>query len=164
MADPLTPDELARRLREVFAQVGVLYRHVYRRVEQETLSQGLSVGVRAVCESLDVSGPATVPQMGRTLALSRQFVQRMVNDAYAAGLVEMRDNPRHRRSPLITLTSQGRAAITATLAREHAVLRDVGGDLTAADIDTCLRVLHHLGRPFVEGDLDEAAPAPHVQS
>ncbi|MFI7669298.1 MarR family winged helix-turn-helix transcriptional regulator [Nocardia sp. NPDC049526] len=155
MADSLTPDELARRLREVFAQIGILYRHVYRRIEQEALPQGLSVGVRAVCELLDVSGPATVPQMGRTLALSRQFVQRMVNDAHAAQLVETRDNPRHQRSPLIALTPEGRAVIAATIAREHAVLRDVGGDLTAADIDNCLRVLHHLGRPFVEGDLDE---------
>ena len=35
----------------------------------------------------------TVPQMGRAQALSRQFVQRMVNEAAAQGLVESVPNP-----------------------------------------------------------------------
>ncbi|MFJ9364489.1 hypothetical protein ACIRRA_08755 [Nocardia sp. NPDC101769] len=44
--------------------------------------------------------------------------------------------------------------MASTTAREHAVLRGVGGNLTAADIDTCLRVLRHLGEPFADVDLD----------
>ncbi|MFC9997240.1 MarR family winged helix-turn-helix transcriptional regulator [Nocardia sp. NPDC127526] len=157
MDDPLAPDDLAPRLMEVFSQVGILYRHVYRKIEQETLPPGVSVGVRAVCDLLGTHGPMTVPQMGRAQALSRQFVQRMVNDALAEELVETLDNPRHQRSPLISLTAKGKAAITATTAREHAVLRGVGGDLTAADIDTCLRVLRHLGEPFAGVDMNSPA-------
>ncbi|MFF3541503.1 MarR family winged helix-turn-helix transcriptional regulator [Streptomyces platensis] len=138
---PLAPDDLAHRLTEVFDLVGPLYRRVQRKVEQAAPIEGLSVGVRAVLDLLRDNGPMTVPQMGRAQALSRQFVQRMVNDAAARQLVEILPNPAHQRSSLIRLTDEGRAAITAVLAREHALLRQVEGDLTDADVTACVRVL-----------------------
>ncbi|MBL3670044.1 winged helix-turn-helix transcriptional regulator [Streptomyces sp. M2CJ-2] len=145
---------------EVFDLIGPLYRRVQRKVEQGAQGaqgaqdaqdaytgkqaqavEGLSVGVRAVLDLLHKHGPMTVPQMGRAQAISRQFVQRMVNDAAARDLVESTPNPAHQRSSLIRLTDEGRAAIAAVVAREHAVLREVGGDLTDADVRTCVRVL-----------------------
>lgn len=86
----------------------------------------------------------TVPQMGRAQALSRQFVQRMVNEAAARCLVETAPNPAHKRSPLIRLTDEGTAAIAAVIGHERALLRQVGGDPTDADIMACLRVLTRL--------------------
>ncbi|MEV6427741.1 hypothetical protein [Nocardia sp. NPDC051463] len=61
-----------------------------------------------------------------TQSLSRQFVQRTVNDA-AADLVEFQPNPLHQRSPLIALTPAGTSAITAAIRREHALPRRTGG-------------------------------------
>lgn len=90
---PLPPDELGPRLMEVFDLVGPLYRRVQRKVEQGEAVEGLSVGVRAVLDLLHRHGPMTVPQMGRAQAISRQFVQRMVNDAAARGLVESTPTP-----------------------------------------------------------------------
>jgi DNA-binding MarR family transcriptional regulator len=145
---PLPPDELGRRLTEVFDLVGPLYRRVQRKVEEGEAIEGLSVGVRAVLDLLHKHGPMTVPQMGRAQAISRQFVQRMVNDAAARGLVESIPNPAHRRSSLIRLTDEGRAAITAVLAREHTVLREVGGDLTGAEVAACVRVLGEMLKVF----------------
>ncbi|MFF3554018.1 MarR family winged helix-turn-helix transcriptional regulator [Streptomyces tsukubensis] len=139
--DPLPPDELAERLTEVLGLAGLLYRRVLRKVEQTAPEQGLSVGVRAVLELLREQGPTTVPRMSRSQALSRQFVQRMVNDGAALGLVEQIANPAHRRSPLIGLTVAGRAAITAVTDREKAVLGRTGGGLTEADVEGCVRVL-----------------------
>ncbi|EFE65482.1 MULTISPECIES: MarR family winged helix-turn-helix transcriptional regulator [Streptomyces] len=138
---PLPPDALARRLTEVYDLVGPVYRRAQRLVEQGLAPDGLSVGVRAVLALLHRNGPMTVPQMGRAQAISRQFVQRMVNDAAARGLVESVPNPAHRRSSLIRLTDAGRAAVTAVLDREHLLLREVGGALTDADVTACLRVL-----------------------
>lgn len=138
---PLPPDALARRLTEVYDLVGPVYRRAQRLVEQGLAPDGLSVGVRAVLALLYRNGPMTVPQMGRAQAISRQFVQRMVNDAAARGLVESVPNPAHRRSSLIRLTDAGRAAVTAVLDREHLLLREVGGALTDADVTACLRVL-----------------------
>ncbi|OIJ67296.1 MarR family winged helix-turn-helix transcriptional regulator [Streptomyces mangrovisoli] len=153
-ARPLPPDELGRRLTEVFDLVGPLYRRVQRKVEEGEAVEGLSVGVRAVLDLLLKHGPMTVPQMGRAQAISRQFVQRMVNDAAARGLVESIPNPAHQRSSLIRLTGPGDAAITAVLAREHAVLRGVGGDLTGADVTACLRVLGEMLKLFENVDVN----------
>ncbi|GAA2254050.1 MarR family transcriptional regulator [Streptomyces ruber] len=151
---PPSQDELAERLTEVFDLVGPLYRRVHRKVTEAAPTEGLSVGVRAVLDLLRTRGPMTVPQMGRAQALSRQFVQRMVNDAARHGLVESAANPAHRRSPLIRPTAAGRAAIDAVRAREHALLRRVDGELAMADIDACLRVLGALHALFDDVDVD----------
>ncbi|GGT42031.1 MarR family transcriptional regulator [Streptomyces atratus] len=151
---PLAPEDLADRLTEVFALVGPLYRRVQRKVEQAAPIEGLSVGVRAVLDLLHEHGPMTVPQMGRAQALSRQFVQRMVNDAAAGQLVEVIPNPAHQRSSLIRLTDGGRAAITAALDREQALLRQVDGNLTDADVTACVRVLSSMLELFDNVDVD----------
>ena len=139
--NPLNPDRLAERLAEVYLVVGPLSRKVLRVVEQSQPVMGMSVGVRAVLDQLRRDGARTVPQMARTQDLSRQFVQRMVNDASTLGWVEAVDNPAHRRSPLIRITPDGERAIAAVIAREHALMSRVPGDLTGSDIDTTLRVL-----------------------
>lgn len=156
-SEPLSPDELPGRLMEVFALVGPLYRRVQRRIELDA-AQGLSVGVRAVLDLLRENGPMTVPQMGRAQSLSRQFVQRMVNDAAERKLVESIPNPAHQRSSLIRLTDGGHAAITAVTAREHAMLRQAGGDLTNTDVAACVRVLGRMLELFDDVDASNAEP------
>ncbi|MEW2136284.1 MarR family transcriptional regulator [Streptomyces sp. NPDC005409] len=150
----LASEELTDRLTEVFDLVGPLYRRTQRTVEQDVSVEGLSVGVRAVLNLLRQYGPMTTPQMGRAQALSRQFVQRMVNDAAARGLVESAPNPAHKRSSLIRLTEQGQTVITAVIDREREVLRQVGGDLADAEVDTCLRVLSRLLELMGDVDVD----------
>lgn len=55
--------------------------------------------------------PVTVPQIGRRLGVSRQNIQRLVNDLAADGLVVFVDNPDHKTSPLVALTDHGRAVL-----------------------------------------------------
>lgn len=141
---PLPPEELAPLLAEIYEVVGPLYRRAHRLVERDAPIDGLSVGVRAVLERLAETGPETVPQMGRAMALSRQFVQRMVNDAGEQDYVELRPNPAHQRSRLVAITDEGRIAMSRLKAREHAALGQVGGDLTGDDIGATLRVLRHM--------------------
>lgn len=154
---PLSPDELPGRLMEVFGLVGPLYRRVQRRIDLDA-AQGVSVGVRAVLDLLREHGPMTVPQMGRAQSLSRQFVQRMVNEGAAAGLVEAIPNPAHARSSLIRLTDAGEATITAIVAREHAVLRQAAGDLTDADVATTVRVLGRMLALFDDVEMGQSEP------
>lgn len=142
--DPHHPDALAARLAEVYLVVGPLYRKVSRAVEREQPVMGMSVGVRAVLEQVQREGELTVPTIAATQELSRQFVQRMVHEARDAGYVELADNPRHRRSPLIRLTPRGHRAIRAVTEREHRLMAQVAGDLTDADIDTTLHVLRSM--------------------
>jgi DNA-binding MarR family transcriptional regulator len=151
----LSPDELGHRLTEVFDLVGPLYRRAARKVEQAEPVEGVSAGVRAVLNLLRLHGPMTVPQMGRDQALSRQFVQRMVNDAAAHGWVESVPNPAHQRSSLIRLTETGRSTIADVLGREHYLMRQVGGgELTEADVRACARVLTRMLETFAHVDVD----------
>jgi DNA-binding MarR family transcriptional regulator len=141
---PLSPNVLGARLAEVFALVGPLYRRAAAVVQSNVPVEHTSMGVRAVLERLATDGPATVSQMARRLELSRQFVQRTVDEATAQSLVGARPNPAHKRSPLIELTTAGQRRINTITARERAVLGTTAGDLTSADIDTSLHVLTNL--------------------
>ncbi|MEU1257186.1 MarR family winged helix-turn-helix transcriptional regulator [Streptomyces chartreusis] len=153
-AKPLSPDDLGHRVSEVFDLIGALYRRGLRKLEQGEEVEGVSVGVRSVLVLLHRYGPMTVPQMGRLMTLTRQFVQRMVNDALARGWAETTPNPAHQRSSLIRITDEGQAVITAILAREHALNRQVGGELTEAELQACVRVLKEMLKTFdhVEAD------------
>lgn len=152
MDTPLRPDELAGQLARVYTAIGPVYRKVARIVENDEPVNRMSVGVRAVLDQLSREGERTVPQIARSQELSRQFIQRMVNDAHAAGFIELLDNPSHRRSRLVRLTREGRAAIEAVLAREYELMGHVGGDLTAAEIDATVRVLYHMKEALDEID------------
>ncbi|ATG54641.1 MarR family transcriptional regulator [Brachybacterium ginsengisoli] len=149
MNRPLDPDLLADGLAEVYVALGPVYRRVARRVELDEQLSGLSVGVRNVLDQLRRGEDLTVPQLARAQDLSRQFVQRMVHEAREAGLVELRENPSHRRSSLVHLTSRGRKVIDAVTDREHELLGRVGGGITAAEVEATLRVLHHMDRALV---------------
>ncbi|MES5817825.1 MarR family transcriptional regulator [Streptomyces sp. RG80] len=152
---PLPPDELGHRVGEVFDLIGALYRRGLRKLEQGEEIEGASVGVRSVLVLLHRYGAMTVPQMARIMALTRQFVQRMTNDATDRGWVEATPNPAHQRSSLIRITDEGEAVITAILAREHALNRQVGGgELTEAELRACTRVLKEMLRTFDHVDMD----------
>lgn len=138
------PDEAARRLAEIYLVVGPLYRRVLRAVEEDAAATGVDAGQRAVLDMLRRNGPMTVPQMAQEQELTRQFVQRMVNAAVDAGLVESAPNPAHRRSVLIRLTARGDAAITEVIQREHRQLREASKGLGAAQIDATLTVLRRM--------------------
>lgn len=159
MSAALKPDELAAQLAHVYAAIGPIYRKVARIVEHDEHVNGMSVGVRAVLVQLSSDGELTVPRIARSQELSRQFIQRMVNDARAIGFVDLVDNPGHRRSKLVRLTRAGRKAIEAVVSREHELMGRVGGELTAAELDATLRVLHHM-----KVALDDVASASRVST
>jgi len=52
----------------------------------------------------------TVPQIGRSLGHTRQSVQRIADALLARGFVATKDNPDHKRAPLLMPTEAGRAA------------------------------------------------------
>ncbi|WP_141208134.1 MarR family winged helix-turn-helix transcriptional regulator [Streptomyces griseorubiginosus] len=153
--EPLPPDELGHRVSEVFDLVGALYRRGLRTLEQDEAERGMSVGVRSVLVLLHRYGTMTVPQMARVMSLTRQFVQRMTNEAMDRGWAEATPNPAHQRSSLIRVTAEGEAVIDAVLAREHALNRQVGGGrLTGAELQACTRVLKEMLRTFDHVEVD----------
>lgn len=101
----------------------------------------LTVRMRAVLEILAKYGAQTVPDIATKLEIKRQYVQVMCNETLASGLVEQRANPRHKRSPILALTDQGRSLIEDIIAKEMSLVDEIGADLSEDDIATALRVV-----------------------
>lgn len=53
------------------------------------------------------NAPMTMADIARFLGNARQSVRRIVCELEAESLVELRENPRHKRAPLIALTPEG---------------------------------------------------------
>lgn len=84
-----------------------------------------------VAGSIDEVGqPLTVPMIARNLGLSRQAVQRVVNELIRDALLQAEDNPHHRQAKLIRLTDKGAAAV-----RQAAAVHAVWANAAAADLD-----------------------------
>jgi DNA-binding MarR family transcriptional regulator len=55
------------------------------------------------------SAPQPVSRIAREMGLTRQAVQRSVNELVADGILELVPNPHHQRAPLVLMTSEGKA-------------------------------------------------------
>ncbi len=83
----------------------------------------------------------TVPQVARDFGVARQSVQALVDAGLAGGLLQLADNPQHRRSRLVTVTEHGRQAFADVHERELANLDRVTADLDPDDLAQCARTL-----------------------
>ncbi len=93
-------------------------------------------------------GPATVANLARIRAVSRQTLQPTVNGLVRDGLVVLARNPANARSPLVTVTRRG-AAFAERLDRiDVAVLRAVGRGLADDELATTAATLQALRRAF----------------
>lgn len=94
--------------------------------------------------NIKADGPRTVPQIARSRGLARQRVQKIVDEAEAAGLVHLRMNPDHKRSRIVALTGDG----TATFERMDGEIRQSAQKFANVfdirELDTTLRVLYDL--------------------
>lgn len=101
----------------------------------------LTVRMRAVLEILRTHGNQSVPDIAARLEIKRQYVQLMVNETMAFGFTEQRPNPRHKRSPLLVLTDRGHDLIDGIIARELALMQDIGAAFSDEEVSTALEVV-----------------------
>lgn len=95
-------------------------------------------------------GARTVPTIARRLGLTRQSVQRVVDDLAETGLVGLEDNPDHRRSRLVRLTDAGRDVVEELFRRSdatRAALLDRAA-VSTTDLDEARRVIRSLLAAF----------------
>ena len=102
-------------------------------------------GAFGFMRSLALIGPLTVPQIAAMRPASRQRMQRLANELAKQRLVEFVDNPRHRRSRLVRLTTKGEARFRQLNARFLALSATMGAGLDAADIRKATEILQRLG-------------------
>jgi len=78
--------------------------------------------------------PETVSWLARSMGLTREAVQRIVNELESEGLIEFRVNPAHRRAQLVSLTRKGRAAFLAADRRQKPWINGLAKGLERADL------------------------------
>lgn len=123
---------------------------------------GVSVGMRAVLESLITGGPQTVPQMARVRPVSRQHIQKLVNELLAIGYAEYQDNPAHRRSKLVSVTENGRKHFSSLREREIEALTRLSTSIAVKELEQAGQVLSALIERFQSPDwqkiVDDLSP------
>src|SRR5262249_29740908 len=90
--------------------------------------------------------PLTVPQIARRMGLTRQSVHATVGRLVADGLLELGPNVDHQRSPLVAMTSAGRAAYDTLDRRQATWVNRLAEGLEREDLETAARVLQALCR------------------
>jgi DNA-binding MarR family transcriptional regulator len=69
--------------------------------------------------------PFTVAQLARVMDVSRQAVRPIVHELETAGLIRLQMNPRHKRAPVVILTSLGRARLDEVRRLEQRWISDI---------------------------------------
>ena len=125
-----------------------LVRRLFRALAQESNRMledlGISAADRAVMEFLYPDRQLSVPAIAAQYQVSRQHVQATVNSLLEAGLVATRDNPRHRRSPLIVLQASGRKLFDRVLKREAKVVDGLFAGISARELQVTRQTLESL--------------------
>jgi DNA-binding MarR family transcriptional regulator len=140
------PDSRVDKAYEVTWLIRRLFRAMAARADQYLQASELTAADRAVMEFLYPDHALSVPEIARRYKVSRQHVQVTVNDLVARGLASSVENPSHKRSRLIRLSSQGRDCF-AEIRRNEAGLvsqlfADIPDDWLNATHQT-LRLLHN---------------------
>src|SRR5215472_7145380 len=101
-------------------------------------------GAFGFMRSLALLGPLTVPQIARMRPTSRQRMQRLADELTAEGLVELIDNPKHKRSKLLQLTPEGDARYRELSARLLSIASTMGVAFSEPDIRRTTEIVRQL--------------------
>lgn len=107
-----------------------------------------------------VPDPPSIPQISALIGMTRQGVLKQINQLVEDGLVKPLPNPGHKRSPLYTLTEQGRAAYDALETRWQARARHLGEGMSEADLDAALKVISSLSQFYDDEALNNFTTTP----
>ena len=137
-------DSKAEAVAELMLEVAQCFFRIRALGQKTGLITGWGGGAFGFMRSLALLGPLTVPQIAQMRPTSRQRMQRLADELAAEGLVEFVDNPKHRRSKLVQLTSRGVARYRELNARFLAIASTMAGALGEAEIRKATRLVRQL--------------------
>ena len=115
----MSEDPRGDRLTELVDEVFRLSDALARAGDALVAGEGLSASRWRTLGAL-TSGPLSVAEIARRRGMRRQSASESVAQLEAAGLVVRSPDPRDARAPLVSLTEQGRAALTRIRPRRKA--------------------------------------------
>jgi DNA-binding MarR family transcriptional regulator len=101
-------------------------------------------GYWSVLRLLKVNGAQTVPQIARYRYVPRQSVQKLANEMLADGVIELVNNPAHKRSKLLRLTPKGEAVFQELSDRIATLSETMAEQGDAAQLQNAVAVVKHL--------------------
>jgi DNA-binding MarR family transcriptional regulator len=110
-----------------------LFRALAQKSDERLQDLGISVADRAVMEFLHPDETLSVPEIAQRYQVSRQHVQVTVNSLSDAGLLRAKVNPRHKRSPLISLTDKGKRLFRTIKSRDTKIVKKLFSNVPAKD-------------------------------
>lgn len=90
--------------------------------------------------------PVPVARLARNMGLTRQAVQRSVDEMRHDGLVRLDPNPHHRRAMLVTMTELGSSAYRAASERQERWADVLAAGLSPEDIEAASLLMRELQR------------------
>ncbi|TXN00732.1 MarR family transcriptional regulator [Methylobacterium sp. WL64] len=88
--------------------------------------------------------PLPVAHIARNMGLTRQAVQRTVDDMRTDGLVCLEPNPHHRRAMLVAMTERGTIAYRGASERQERWATDLAAGLSLGPIEAAVELLRTL--------------------
>ncbi len=95
--------------------------------------------------------PLPVAHLARNMGLTRQAVQRLVNDMHRDGLVRFAQNPHHQRAKLVVLTAAGQRSYDDAMARQGPWASRLAGGLSERQIASAAKTLRAIRRQLEPG-------------
>jgi DNA-binding MarR family transcriptional regulator len=121
-----------------------------RTISEELLDgSGINTSQRAVLEFLYQEKPQTVPQIAQEKSVSRQHIQTVVNELLKYELIESSENPAHKRSSLIELTSRGEDVFQSIQKREADFLKAMSKEFSREELTTTVNMLQAIDKYLV---------------
>jgi DNA-binding MarR family transcriptional regulator len=138
----------ARRKTEAIAELMLEVAQYFFRIRAVGQKTGLITtwggGAFGFMRSIALLGPLTIPQIAEMRPTSRQRMQRLADELAAEGLIEFVDNPKHRRSKLVRLTTKGTARYRDLNDRFLSIASTTGAGITEPEVRKALDVVRKL--------------------
>jgi DNA-binding MarR family transcriptional regulator len=131
-------------LHALFLEVFALQAVLAAKMDTVHEKAGLGTPQAKVMDALLRRGTATVPEIAADHCVSRQFVQTVCNGLELQGLISFLDNPRHRRSKLVSLTAAGRKVLICFRRAEAAFIESELRRFDAEEVATAAALLRNI--------------------
>ena len=129
---------------EIFELSGLLI------LEGDALTKefGLTSARWKVLGALAMANSATVPDIARTMGLTRQAVQRLANELKKEGLINSQTNPKHKSAKLYTLTPKGNFIFNELEKKQTIWINSIAKKLEADELQLTSSVLKKVVNGF----------------
>lgn len=88
--------------------------------------------------------PQTVPQIARSMGLTRQAVQRLVDAMREDDLLFFKDNPGHKRAKLVSLSELGETVFMKLDEKQSGWAMECSEGITKTELEATLSVLKRI--------------------